>query len=127
MKQVQSSSGQALTMLLVFVAAGVIITVAAVTMAIVNYVSAGKATQGEYAYFLAEAGAENALIRLLRDPTYSGETLSIDGGTASVSVSGVLPNKAIISEGISGTLRRKVRVDVIINNTLSIQSWREEL
>ena len=86
--KVKSSSGQALVMLLVFVAAGVMITMVAVSLALVNYQLSAKQAQGEHAYFLAESGAENALIRLLRDSSYLGETMSFDGGTITATISG---------------------------------------
>lgn len=117
-------SGQALTMLLVFVTAGIIITTAAVTVALLNYQTAGKIAQGDYAYFLAESGAENALIRLLRDSTYTGETLPVGADTVTISVTGTSP-KVITSTGVNGTVKRTIEVQVTLTSTMSIVSWKE--
>lgn len=124
MKIKNGRKGQALTLLLVFAAVGGIVTMAAVILALVHYQLASKFAQADNAYVLAESGAENALLRLLRNPSYSGETMSLDGGTIQVEVSGISP-KTIISEGHSGTLKRTVKVDVALGNTLSILNWRE--
>ena len=81
-------SGQTLVLLLVFVAITITITSAAVAMMIINSQSGSRFELREITYTVAESGAENALLRLLRDPDYTGETLTIEDGTATITVTG---------------------------------------
>ncbi len=64
--------GQALVILLVFMAIAVTVTTAAVVMMVVGSTAASKYERSQAAYATAESGAENALLRLLRDPNYTG-------------------------------------------------------
>lgn len=119
-------SGQMLVALLAFMAMSITITSAATAITLVNTQTTSKFSQGQEALSLAETGAENALMRLLRDPTYTGpETLTLLNGTATISVSGSSP-KTITSEGKSGEFRRRVQVTATqVNNVLTVNSWSE--
>ena len=116
--------GQALVTLLVFIAVATTITAAATTVTLINSQTTGKFAQGESALVIAQAGADNAILRLLRDPNYSGETdLSIGSGTATITVSGSSV-KTITSEGQDGNFIRKIQVvGTFVNNTFTISSW----
>ena len=117
--------GQTLVMLLVLMTAGVIITSAAVVMIIINSQSSSKFALGESAYAIAESGAENAILRLVRNPNYAGETLTVGSGTATITVSGS-STKTIVSEGVRGNFRRKVQiVGTYVNNIFTPSSWTE--
>ena len=59
------------------------VTSAAIIVLASNSIAASKQEEGTTAYYAAESGAENAMLELLRNPNYTGETLQI--GTASVS------------------------------------------
>ena len=120
-----SQNGQTLVTLLVFMVIGITITTAAVMMTIVNTQNATKFQEGLIAYQVAESGAENAIIRLLRDPSYTGETLTVGAGTATITVSGTT-TKTITSSGVNGNYLRKVQVVAsYVNNVLTITSWQE--
>jgi hypothetical protein len=121
-----TSSGQALVMLLVFMVIAITITAMAVSFVIVNSTAASHVEQADAALSIAESGAENALLRLVRDPTYSGtETLSIDGGTVTATVSATNPI-IIFVNGKQGQFTRSIQVQAVFNNTvLTIQSWQE--
>ena len=74
------------------------------------------------AYYVAESGAENALMRLLRDPNYSGETMAVGVNNAIVTVVG----NRITSNGHVNNLTKKIQVDVSYNdNQMVITSWKE--
>ncbi len=121
----QYKHGQSLVTLLVFMIIGITITSAAVVMTITNSQNATKFQEGMIAFQVAESGAENAIIRLLRDPNYTGETLAIGGGTAVITVSGTT-TKTIVSAGTNGNYYRKVQVIAgYVNNLLTITSWQE--
>lgn len=118
--------GQALITLLFFVIVSITITSAAVTLIMISSLSATKLEMSTNALTIAESGAENAMLRLLRNPFYTGETgLAVGNGTATITVSGTNPT-TITSTGIIGNFKRRVEVKVgYTNNILTVQSWKE--
>lgn len=119
----RNKTGQALVTLLVFIAVATTITAAATTVTLINSQTTGKFARGESALTIAQAGADNAILRLLRDPSYSGEVLTVAGGTATITVSGS-SIKTIISEGKDGNFIRKIQVvGTYVNNTFAMSSW----
>jgi hypothetical protein len=120
-----SACGQALVTLLIFMVIAVTVTAAAVSLVIINSVSTSKTQQAALVYSVAESGAENAVLRLLRNPFYTGETLAIGDGTAVITVTGTNP-KIITSTGTIGTFKRTIEIQVsLTNNIMTIQSWKE--
>lgn len=122
--------GQALITLLFFTVIGVTVTSAAVVMILINSLSGTKQQQGEVAYEIAQSGAENGLIRLLRDPTYTGETLPVGSGSATITVngSGASGNPFIIlSKGTNGIFIREVQVTATYQNNLLTVTSRKEV
>lgn len=118
-------SGQALVLLIVVMVVGTVITSAAVIFAIVNLKAASNLQSGEEAYAIAESGAENAILRLVRNPAYSGETLTVGSGEAVITVSGS-GSLTIVSEGVLGNFRRKVEVTgSYVNNIFTVSAWKE--
>lgn len=118
-------SGQALVLLIVVMVVGTVITSAAVIFAIVNLKAASNLQSGEEAYAIAESGAENAILRLVRNPAYGGETLTVGSGEAVITVSGS-GNLTVVSEGVRGNFRRKVEVTgSYVNNIFTVSAWRE--
>src|SRR4030042_3067558 len=81
-------SGQAMITLLFFVIMGLIITSAAIVVIAINSSSTDRLQQAVVGRNTAESGIENALIRLLRDSSYSGETLPVGDETAVITVTG---------------------------------------
>ena len=118
-------SGQTLVLLLVFMTIAITVTTAAVVMIIVSSRSASALEQSQAAYSVAESGAENALLRILRDPSYAGETLTIGTGTATISATGA-DTKTILSVGSVGDFLRQVQVTAsYIGGILTVTSWQE--
>lgn len=119
-----NQSGQTLVTLLVFSVIALTTASAAVAVMINTTRNAGTTENRIRARHTAEAGAENALLRLIRNPNYSGETLVIDGATATIVVSGTSP-KTIISSSTSGGITQAVEVVAdYINNRLTVVSWK---
>jgi len=117
--------GQALITLLFFVIIALTITSAAIIIIITNSISVSKFQEGTQAYYAAESGAENALLRLLRDPNYSGETLTIGSETIVVTVSGSNP-KTVVSVGQDGNFQRTVQAQMNYNNGYyTVSNWKE--
>lgn len=121
--------GQALITLLFFAITGITITSAAVVMILINSLSGTKQQQGEIAYDIAQSGAENGLMRLIRDPTYTGETLSVGSGTAVITVtgSGTSSNPyVILSKGTTGNFMREEQITAMYQNNLLTVTSRGE-
>ena len=118
--------GQALVTLLFFVLISLTITTGAIIIIIINSNATGKFEAGILAYNAAESGAENALLRLLRDPSYTGETLTIDTtATAVVTVSGSNP-KTVVSVGQNGKFKRTVQAQINYNSGYyTFSNWKE--
>lgn len=117
--------GQALVMLLAFMAVALTLTMAAVTVTVINTQANSEYELGQDALSLAESGIDNAILRLLRDSAYTGETLNIGTGTVTITVSGS-PNKTITSRATSGGFVRNVQA--VVNqsgNVVSLTSWAE--
>lgn len=117
--------GQALVSLIAFIAFGVVVTGAAVTMAIVNSRTTDIYSTSDEVFATAETGADNAVLRLLRNPNYTGETLTIGTQTATITVTGGA-TKTITSEGSANGIKRKVEVvGTFTNNVFTPTSWKE--
>lgn len=118
-------SGQTLVVLLMFVGMAMVVMVAAVAMVVTNSQSGSKFGVGQEAWGMAESGAEEGVLRLLRDPAYSGGTLTMAGGTTTISVTGTDP-KTIVASATEGNFTRKIQVVAgYTNNILTVQSWSE--
>lgn len=116
--------GQALVTLLFFVLISLTITSAAIIIIIVNSISASRSQEGTLAYYIAESGVENALLRLLRDPTYLGETLSVGDATVAISVTGTNPKVVIATS--SGNFKRTVQAQMTYSSGYyTFSNWKE--
>ena len=104
----------------------IIMTTMAVALVIVNAQAASEVEQGDMVLKLAESGAENELLLLVRNPTYTGtDTLTIGTGTVTATVSGANPI-IITSRGVQGSFVRSASVSAtFVNTILTIQSWQE--
>jgi len=125
MKHMRLQQGQTLITLLFFMIIAISVISTAVILLITNSRTTSKTEQGIKAYYVAESGAENAILRLLRNPNYAGETLVVGEGTATMTVTGTEP-KTITSTGVVGNFTKKIQVVVgYTNNILTVSSWRE--
>lgn len=117
--------GQALISLIFFVVIAMIITSTAVAVSIANSISVSKLHSGTEALYIAESGIEEAVLRLIRDPNYSGGTVTVGSGTATITITGET-TKIITSEGRDGNFIRKIRATADYNdNIVSILTWTE--
>lgn len=128
MERDKKQSGQTLVALLFIVLVGIIVTVAATIILGINSIATGKLTQGEIARQLAESGAEDSLIQLLRDKSYAvtNKDIPVDSDKATVTVTQGSPI-VIDSIGKSGNFNREVKVTVTFdsNGVLTVGSWKE--
>lgn len=120
----KSKKGQTLLMLLVFMIIAITVTSAATTLIMLSSAGMQKIESGTVAFQIAESGIENGLLRLLRNPNYTGETLNLNGGTATITVTGSNPY-TVTSVGEKGNFQRTIQVVLDYNGVMTINSWRE--
>lgn len=122
---IRKSRGQALVTLLFFSIVAITITSAAVIVTLTQAKTTSAVGVSGEAYYVAESGAENALLRLLRDQAYTGEQLSLGTGVATIQVAGENP-KTITSQAIVNGYLRTIQVQAdYTNNVLTVLSWKE--
>ena len=117
--------GQALITLLVFMIVGIIIVTSAIEVIFVNSLAASKMERGTENYYLAESGIENGILRLLRNPDYTGETLSLVEGDVEIQV---VPGSPILmtATAVENNVMRKIQAEIVYNNGMfTISSWKE--
>lgn len=121
-------TGQAMISLLFFIIIAITISSGAVVLMINSSRAASKLGIGTQAYYIAESGAENAILRLLRNPNYTDEVLNVGDGTATIHVSGSNPY-TIISTGSAqmGNYLRTIQVTLVSSSSggLTVTSWKE--
>lgn len=121
----KNHKGEVLVTLLMFVLVAMTVITSVITTVMSNTRSTSTIQQGTSTYYIAEAGVENALMQLLRNPDYTGETLEVDGGTAVVTVTGTT-EKIITSQGQLNNLVKKIQVNVsYTDNQMSVTNWQE--
>ncbi len=122
---IKKEKGQTLVTLLFFMVIAITVTTAAIMVIYINTQLQTKIQQSQSAYYVAESGMENALIRLLRDTSYTGETMTAGDGVVVIQISGTGPY-TITATGTVGNFKRQIQVvATYTNDILSIQSWKE--
>jgi hypothetical protein len=118
--------GNVSIMLILVIVVLTTITTAAVALAVSTMRDTTTYTLGERTLAVAESGAENAILRLLRDPTYTGESnLPIGPGTATITVTGSSP-KIITSTASIDMYTRAIEVTLSnVAGQLVVSGWRE--
>jgi len=123
--KIKNSKGQALISLVFFTMIGMAIATAAILATLSSTIASSKFQSGTLTFSESESGAENAYLRLLRDPNYKGETMTINGATVISTVSGST-NITIDTKATSGSFSRSVEVKLqYTNGKYVIQSWKE--
>ncbi len=121
----KNNKGQALVLLLTYMLVAIVVTSASIALVLNSSVGTSKLYQGANSLDIAESGAETAMIKLLRNPNYTGETISVGGGQAEITVTGINP-KTVLSKGTINNFTRTIQVIVdTSNNTLTAVSWKE--
>jgi len=122
---ITKQQGQTLIILLIYMVIAIIITTASIALVINSSRGTDKVYQGANSLDIAESGAETAMIKLLRDPNYIGETVAVGNGQAVITVTGTNPI-TIVSKGTLNNFTRTIQVVVdTSNNTLTATSWKE--
>jgi hypothetical protein len=117
--------GTSLLVVIVLGVVGIMVVTMGLALSITATQSNATFIENKRALLIAESAAENALLRLLRDPSYTGETLTIDGGTATIGVTGTT-NKIIDVSVTVGTTAKTLQVQTTeVNGITTVSSWNE--
>ena len=119
----KSEAGQTLVSLLVFSVVALAVTTTAISVTI-NTSQATQAVENRvYIQHAAQSGIENALLMLLRDPTYGGETITIDDVTIVTTIVGSDPHTITATADNARFSHTEEAVVTYTNNILTISSW----
>ena len=84
--------------------------------------------QSAEALAVAEGCAQEALLRLARDNSYAGATLSVGDGTCTIVVSDVSGNKEVVTTGTVNRWEHTITISVDVSgSSLTILSWRQDV
>ncbi len=125
-KHLYTSSGQAVITVIFIAVIGMFISTGAI-FSVANALESSSIQElGSSAFQAAESGIEYGVLRLMRDPTYTGGTMSVgSSGTCTVTITGS-PEMTIQSIGTVGSVSRKIVATAHYNNLiLVIDSWKE--
>jgi hypothetical protein len=121
----ESLAGHALVTLLVVITASMVMISAAVVLTIATSEASSLVLRSQQTLMVAEAGLEEALMRLLRDPNYTGGTLTLGSSTATITVTGSNP-KTVLAIAETGAISRRVQVLVTEDMGMMVVSeWKE--
>jgi len=120
---IKNNNGQVLVTLLVFTVIAVAVTTTAVSI-MINITQSTSIMESRISASQAAEGAiENAILRLLRDPNYTGETLPVGDATVLITVTGSGPY-IITAESELNTFVQTIQATVgYTNNRLTVTNW----
>ena len=107
----KKSKGQALLPLLILIIIILSLGAAAIELAIGNIVINRYFQEEIIGFYTTEAALENGLLRLLRNPAYSGEDLQINETSCTIDVSGSAPT-IVAAECVDNRRLRKIQAEV---------------
>lgn len=125
---INKQKGQALVTLLFIALIGITVTISAAVFIFQNIKATSITEDGVDAYYIAEAGIQEALLRKIRFASYSGtligQPLQVGGGTVEIAVS--TASGIITAIGRYNNSVRKLQAKTVYNEgVLIIQSWKE--
>jgi hypothetical protein len=120
-----TESGIALVTLLFFVLIATIYISAAIIIIAVNTTAASTTEYGISAARLSEGALEDTLLRLIRDPNFVGTTFNIDGGSATVEVTGNELKDIIVTVSTQNYTRKFRSQVMFVETEMTILSWNE--
>lgn len=123
----RKDSGQILTSVLVFMAFGLSVIALSATLTIINIQNTGKLSRSEQASVYAEAGAEEAILRLIRDPGYSGGTLALSSdATIAIQIATNDTSRTVTSTATYSGFTKKIQAVVsLANSKATLISWKQ--
>lgn len=97
-----------------------------IMIGIIQHDQALALNQSDQGRALAEAGVEEAVLRLLRDKDYSGGSLVLDGKNVTIEVTGDETNKTITSSVNYFGKNKAVQAEVTnLSGVMEVSSWQD--
>lgn len=125
---IKTQTGQALVLVLMVAAVVLTVTTVAIGVVISSSYSTLRKQNELLTFAVAESGAEESLIRLLRNPNYSGGNLLVSGGNATITVGGNQPPIVVANLGNLNNHQKKVQLELARNlatTVITINQWKE--
>jgi len=120
-----NQKGQAMFAIVGLLSLGLLVLSTNILIGIIEHNLSLSFQQSDQGRVVAEAGLEEASIRLLRDPDYEGGQLLINGRNVIIEVSGENPKTISSSVNYFGKLKR-VRAEVIFaSGQNQLSNWEE--
>lgn len=117
--------GHILVVILVLMVVGITIVAMSLALVISTTQSLGGAMTADRVHAAAEGGIENAILKLLRDPTYTGEEMIVDDLPVTLAVTRGTQT-VIVATAESGAFTQRYRVVLErISGVLTIISWQQ--
>lgn len=114
-----------ITMLYIMVI-GILVTTGATYAVIANTQGSTIFETGALARQAAESGIENALLRYIRNPSYSGETMTLSTGQSVTTTIIIDSGVTVTSSGNVGGTIRQIEATIQYNDgILEVLSWKE--
>lgn len=121
-----NKSGQILTSVIVFMAFGLSVIALSSVLTIINIQNTAKYSESTRALNYAEAGAEEAVLRIIRDPNYPGGTLPLDTANVNMQIVGDASNKTVTSTAVYNGFTKRIQVQVsLADDKVSLVSWKQ--
>lgn len=122
----KKNKGQTLVALLFFVLIGIMVTSVSTTLFFTNLRGDQASESSEILRQVADAGAEMALIKLLRNKNYSGESVVINNSNVTIEVVGGNTKTINVTSIDENNLEIKIQVIVnYANNVLNMISYKQ--
>jgi hypothetical protein len=118
--------GNILITVLIFTVIGMTITGGIISIALNENTQIVQTNNAQKALSIAQSGGEKALIKLLRDPSYTGGSYNISNGTVTITINNTNNNIEITSMGTFNNNSRTIRITSILSeNNNTITGWEE--
>lgn len=121
----KNQNGSALVTILVFVAVAMTVTTGAIIVSVINTQGISKASRSITIKQNVDSAGELSALELLRNPNYTGETVTIQSTPITITVTGTT-TKTTNVYNTSGNFIRKIQIiGDYTDNIYSINSWKE--
>lgn len=120
--------GQALIGVLAVIAISTVLVSSLMTNSLISANSSLKLRQSNQMINNTDSYMQNAIIRLIRDPNYIGETLTLDNGRVIIEVTGNNPKSILVkSINTQNDILSRLTLQVNIDNygVITVSGWKE--
>lgn len=121
----EKASGQALIPILIIMVIALILGVGVLNLSIGGLLLSFSSQEGESTLMATEGALENGLLRILRNPSYPGESLQVGGVSCTINTSGQSP-VVMTAQCDSGRAIRQLQAEVdFVAGEMIVSNLRE--